>query len=817
MNKVAVPMKNHFNYFLTLIALSLISLRVPASMAKFYPAENGIIRGKVVEEVGALPIPFAGVALYDSAIEQALSTTQTDENGYFKFINLKPGSYKIKVSYVGFTNLLVNEILITEKDFDKNLGTLKLSAELGSLSEVVITAPKPVVEFGADVITYNVGSSILAEGSTATDVLKNVPMVQVDIDGNATISGKRSTRIFIDGKPSEYMTSNISDLLNVLPSDAIEKIEVMTNPPSKYSGDGEGILNIVMKKGFRVGFNGNFGVTAGLQGNSNANANASYKGKNYSFNGGTSYRKNIGKSNSESYRTNFFPDTTFYYNQFNDSRNLGNGGNIRLGFEWDITPKQNLRLSTNYNVSSNDNRSGNNFYYINEELKEVRLRNQQNLGDGNSNSLVFNADYNLQTDTSGGKLSMGITLNSNANRSYRTFNRTYAFPANLNPTLQQNSNEVGNDGITFNLDYDKPLFKKRDRLEFGLAYNYRKNDNDQLVENFNFSSQHYITDQKLTNTFFYNENILGAYTAYNYRKNGWGLKGGLRAELTNVNFDLSTGNSYQVDPYISLFPNLSLSRFFKKRYNFGATYSVRVNRPRENALNPQVNTADTLNISYGNPNLMPAYTHQMDFSFGAFGKSWSFTPRISYSRSSGVIERYRLVKKNGVSESTFENVGSNSSLSLMLNGNFRPTPKIVTNASFYIFQSNYISLLNSSLNRDGIGFRAVFGLSMQLPFKTAFESNVNYANTPNAQGRSKGSVNSSFAARKIFFKNKLTVRVSTNDPFGRKNNVNFNQGNNFTSESYGTNNTSNVMLSLSYRFSKIKTNKVVVPPPPKKN
>ncbi|MGF1926015.1 MAG: outer membrane beta-barrel protein, partial [Bacteroidia bacterium] len=590
-----------------------------------------------------------------------------------------------------------------------------LSSEASTLSEVVITAQKPVVEFGADVITYNVGSSILAEGSTATDILKNVPMVQVDIDGNATIAGKRSTRIFIDGKPSEYMTSNIADLLNVLPSDAIEKIEVMTNPPSKFSGDGEGILNIVMKKGFKVGFNGNVGVTAGLQGNTNSNANASYKGKNYSFNGGGAFRQNIGKSNSESYRTNFFPDTTFYNNQFNNNRNLGDGGNVRLGFDWDITPKQNLRLSTNYNVSSNDNRAGNDFYFINEELREVRLRNQLTLGEGSSNNFVFNTDYNLKLDTSGGTLTMGLTVNTNSNNSYRTFNRTYAFPSNLSPTLQQNSTETGNDGVTFNLDYDKPVFKKRDRIEFGIAYNYRKNDNDLLVENFNFPSQKYVTDKNLTNKFFYNENIFGAYTAYNYRKNGWGIKTGLRAELTNVNFDLSTGDGYNVDPYISLFPNFSLTHFFKKRYNLGATYSVRVNRPRENALNPQINNADSLNISYGNPNLTPAYTHQMDLSFGAFGKKWSFTPRISYSIASGVIERYRIVKPNGVSENTFENVGSNTALSLILNGNYRPTTKIVTNASLRLFQTTYSSLLNSAKNREDFGLTAVFGLSMQLP------------------------------------------------------------------------------------------------------
>lgn len=802
-------MKRLLPYFFALTLLSLFAFGAKA-------AEKGTIRGKVIEEVGALPIPYAVISLFEETAEQPLLTIQTDENGYFKFTNLKTGTYKVKASYVGFTNLFVNEIIITEKDFDKNLGNLKLSSEQSNLNEVVITAPKPLVEFGADVITYNVGSSILAEGSTATDVLKNVPMVQVDIDGNATISGKRSTRVFIDGKPSDYMTSNIADLLNVLPSDAIEKIEVMTNPPSKYSGDGEGILNIVMKKGFKVGFNGNLGVTAGIQGNKNTNANASYRGKNYNLNGSAAYRQNIGKGTSESYRTNFFPDTTFYYNQFNNNRSESDGGNFRVGLDWDITSKQNLRLSTNYNINNSNSISSNDFYYINEALTPTRLRNQHNLGDGNSNNFVFNADYNLQTDTSGGKLTMGVTLNTNSNTDIRSYNRAYAFPANLNPSLQQNDNEVSNRGLNFNLDYDKPVFNKRDQLEFGIAYNYRKNDNDLLVQNFNYQTEQFITNQNLTNKFFYNENILSGYASYNYRKNGWGLKGGLRGEYTDVNFDLSTGTSYHVSPYLSLFPNVSLNHFFKKRYNFGATYSVRINRPREFALNPQVNNADTLNISFGNPNLSPAYTHQMDFSFGAFGQKWSFTPRISYSTSRGVIERYRTVKKNGVSESTFDNVGTNNSFAVMLIGNFRPTNKISANGNFSVIQSKYSSKLNTALNRDGLSLRASLGFSMQLPYKTAFESNLNYANNINAQGRNKGSINSSFGARKSFFKNTLSARISTSDPFGRKNNNSFNQGTNFTSQSYSTNNSSNVTLSLNYRFTKVKMNKVVVPPPPAK-
>jgi len=778
--------------------------------------EKGNIRGKIVEEIGGLPIPSAVIAVYQDGSEQPLITSPSDENGYFNIKNLKSGSYKIKISFVGYAVLIVNDIIINDKDFDKNLGTLKLSADQNALQEVTISAQKPTVEFGADGITYNVGQSILAEGSTATDILKNVPMVEVDIDGNATIAGKKSTRIFIDGKPSDYMTSNISDLLNVLPSDAIEKVEVLTNPPAKYSGDGEGIINIVLKKGFKIGFNGNADITTGIQGNANTNANASYRSKTYSLNGSAAYRYNVNKNTNHSYRENFFPDTTFYYDQYGNNRNVSKGGNFRLGFDWTINPKQTLRLSTNYNTNKSNSNALNDLHYLNQALVENRLRNQLNLGHGQSENFVFNSDYSIQTDTSGGKLNIGLTLNGNNNKDFRQYNTSYIAAKPIKPSLQENNNKTGNRGINFNLDYDKPVFKKRDRIEMGVAYIYRKNENNLFVQNFDFTKQVFNINNKLSNQFFYNENILAGYVSYNYRKNGWSLKGGLRSELTDVKFDLSTGDDYNVKPYLSLFPNLSLNRFFRKRYNIGASYSIRINRPREQALNPQVNNVDTLNISYGNPDLHPSYTHQININFGVFGQKWSFTPRLSYATSNGVIERYRMVTlipgvNTARSETTYDNVGTNNSLSLNLIGNYRPTNKISTNANFGLTQNNYTSSLNSSLNRNGISIRGAIGFSMQLPRKTAFESNMNYMNNANAQGRNKGSVTSSFAVRKTVFNNRLNMRLTANDIFGNRSNTSFNEGTNFRLDSYSSNNTQNFILSLNYRFTKVAKTKV--PPP----
>ena len=780
--------------------------------AKSQTAEKGIIRGKVVEEIGGLPIPYAVVAVTAASAELPTATYQTDEAGAFTFRNLKDGIYKVRVSFVGFANYTINDIYISSQDFEKNIGTIKLAQSQNSLSEVVITGEKPLIETDGDMITYNVSSSIHAEGSSAVDILRDVPMVEVDIDGKPTISGMRSTRVFINGKPSDYMTSNIADLLNVLPSDAVEKIEVMTNPPARYSADGEGIINIVLRKDFKVGFNGGIGIAAGLQGNKAANTNASYKGKNYSVNGGGAIRSNKGKNYNENFRTNVFPDTTYYYNQYNDGESENGGANFRMGVDWDIDKKQNLKASSSFSSNQNEGLTNNDFYYLTADLTEKRLRRQLSSSDVKNNTFVINADYILRLDTAGNSLSMGLTYNTNTNHTFRNFDRQFVFPTNLSPSLQQNNNDIGNDGINFNIDYEKMLVKKRDRLEVGMARGIRENQNDLLVENYSFKKSVFDKNQKLSSDFNYNEKIYAAYASYNYRNRGWTVKGALRGEYTNVNFELSTAQNYVVDPYFSLFPSLSVSKYIKKKYSLGLSYGMRVNRPREQTLNPQVNNADTLNISYGNPNLTPSYTHQIGLNLGMYGKQWSFNPRITYSRAIGVIERYRFVSPDGVSESTYDNVGSNYYISYILIGNYRPTKKTSLNGNFTLIQSNYTSAINQSLNRAGFSVRSRVGLSLQVSKRSAAEGSLNYSNNLVAQGRNRSSISSSVGFRQNFLKNKLSTRITANDPFRGKHTYSANEGNNFSAESFSEHNTNNFTVNINYRFSRIKVDKVKVPP-----
>ncbi len=217
----------------------------------------GAISGKVIDQTHNETIPFANISYYLGADSLNRKDVQTNDNGIFSIKNLAFGSYTLRFSFIGFQTKTITKILLEESRFNVNLENIALLDDNKMLEEVVIEYKKPVIEMQDDKIVYNVDQSIFSEGSVATDILKNVPMVTVDIDGKASIAGKRNTRIFIDGKPSDFSASSIGDLLSILPSDALESVEVITDPSSKFDADGDGIINIVLKNGKKLGLSGN--------------------------------------------------------------------------------------------------------------------------------------------------------------------------------------------------------------------------------------------------------------------------------------------------------------------------------------------------------------------------------------------------------------------------------------------------------------------------------------------------------------------------------------------------------------------------------
>jgi hypothetical protein len=771
------------------------------------------ISGKLIDANTGEVVDFATVALYKIGSDNMAKGTSSNDGGTFNLYSVPYGSYVLKISFVGYEKQIIDHIDLSETRLVANMGIIKMKPVGNSLAEVVISDKKPQVEYTADQITYNVSESLQAEGSVATDILKNVPMVNVDINGHATIAGKRNTRIFIDGKPSDYMTANITDLLNILPSDAIDKIEVMTNPPVKYSADGEGIINIVLKKGYKVGLNGTLSITAGSLGNYNINSYASYRTKTLSLNGSYAFGESQNVGNSYSLRKNFFPDTLFYRNNYGGRDGNNFGHNFRTGANWDIDTTRNIRISSNFNFNNAGATSFTDYHYLNEVAFETNLNKQNNSSHNNSFNYVLDADYTWKISKNGEQLEASAMYSANSSGNNRFLARDYLDGNGLpivgkSPVEQTYDIDGANHGFEFKVDYDKPLGKPKNSISAGLSANMRTNNNDQEVNNYNFITNQYFTNTGLTNRFIFNANIYSAYASLNlHTANNWSFRIGGRSELTDMGFDLSSlTQKFNIKPYINIFPNLSASRMFKQKYTVGLSYSERIARPREFALNPQIETSDSTNISFGNPNLHPSYTRQLDLSFGMFQKMWSVYPRIGYSSTSAIIERLTTVSPNGVSQSTWDNLASSQYYTLSIYGNYRPSKKVTLNGGGTVGKVDYETTSINAVSRNGYSVNAKAGMTIDFPKRLAFEGNMSYYSNSSAQGRNSGSVSTSFGMRKIFMKNKLKFRIMAVNPFNQTNAITYAEGINFTRESYSSTRTRNFSMTVSYNFTKVGRN-----------
>ncbi len=760
---------------------------------------TGQITGKVVESGPGTAVDFAVVTLTSASGLQKNSMTQN--GGKFAFPGLPPGIYHVRVSFIGYITDSIRNIRLGPSAAIPPL-TIALRQNSQRLNEVTISETGPLVSYEADRLTYHADQSLLSEGSVATDLLKNVPMVDVDPDGKPTIAGKRNTRIFINGKPSDFTSEGITDLLNVLPSDAVMKIEVISSPPAKYSADGDGIINIELKKDFKLGLTGSLAGTGNTRGNYNGSGFLNYRAGGLKLTGNAAIRRNIRQSNGSSFRETFTPDTTYFILQSNTSRGQTLGRNLRTSLDWDLTPLQNLRISVNLNGNSSGSTSTAGYEYTNETREPQRMRNQYNDRSGNSGNQVLDAEYTLRlARNKEEKLTFGLNYADNSVKGERSSNRSFYFPdGSPDPagrSLQHHENARDKRVMDISLDYDKPFRKEGSSLEGGLRLSHKLADNGQSETLYDFAGSSYLPEPEPQNRFRFTETLYAGYASIRTRiGKTLSVRGGLRAEFT----DLTIPGPDRSRPYLSLFPTLAVSRYFKKKYHAGLTYGMRINRPGESVLDPHMDNSDPVNISFGNPNLRPSVTHQADLSFGTFGEKWSVSPRLGFAETRDIIERVRTVGSDGVSRTTYENMSGSRLYSFHLSGNFRPGRKIRTTGGLTLSQRSYDTENKNLLKRNGISFRSNLGVSLQLPGRLAFESDLRYHSTTSAQGRNRGSVNTRFSGKKSILNNRLNIRLSATDPFYRQHTEETSEGTNFRLRRSSVASTGNFSLSLSYRF-----------------
>jgi len=769
---------------------------------------TGSVRGRIVDLNSNETLPFVNIVLTQLPDSSLTTSIQTDGKGVFIIEKLPLSSYSVRISFMGYQTKVIRGIVLTSEKRVIDLSDISLSADNKMLNEVVIDYKRPAVEMLDDKLIYNVDQSVSSEGSVASDILRNVPMVSVDIDGKATIAGRRNTRIFIDGKPSDFSSNSIGDLLSVLPSDALESIEVITDPSSKFDADGDGIINLVMKKGRKVGLSGNLSAKAGTLGNYNAGAFlSSGKKETFSFNASVGYNHTPRRSDAFSSRRNTLTDTVFYNNQTNASQIVRDGMNGRFSGTYKPDPLQVLKFSLRGGFNSGQTSSLASNLYLDEGFSEKRLRQQNNNTGNNSHDYVLDADYDL-TGKHKEHYSFGLNFNRNSQDDNRDFSRLLfkpiGSPAGIGPDMQLSDNESSGKNLQLSADFEKTFDFMKLRIETGTKFNLNNSDNEQLVREFDYGTMDYQINPILTNSFDFRQRIYAGYLTMRLSVEKWNFRLGSRAELTRMTFKQENEADMDLEPYINLFPSLAVSRTFSGNYRIGVTYNRRVTRPRYNVLNPIVDDSDPQNIKFGNIGLKPSFTDQYELSFTMFGDGWSVSPRMSYAESYKIIERIKtVINGSGDTETTFKNLGSSHSLNFNTYASYQVDKAKSFNGGITVSKTKYHSTTNSNARRNGIGIRANIGTNYSFNKSTAMELNLNYLRNAAAQGSTNGSVQTQFGLKRSFLKNAMSAHISIIDPFGQRNINSINEGANFYQESFSVQRTRNFMAGLSYRFTKI--------------
>lgn len=649
----------NINVVRTFICVFIISLGLKAAAQA---QSGGTVTGKLVDVSSNQPLSFATVSLINKADNQPKSM-QTDMDGKFTFAGVGNGTYLLQAKYVGYLTLNRDTIHISPKKQAVNLGAIKLSPSKGVLKEVTVTAQRSQIQLGVDKKSFSVDQSLVSQGGSATDLLANVPSVQVDADGNVSLRGSSNVRILINGKPSA-LTGDLADILQSIPASSIQTIEVITNPSSKYDAEGQsGIINIVLKENAQRGFTGSASATAGTHNTYNANLNLAYQNKKVNVYTNLSYRRADRIGNGYSNKNTIFTnghDTL--QNQTQDQKFSFRGENIRSGIDYNIDPKTTISFSNNINIRNRTRyQDGATNILGDNNLTQQVLQN--NTSPGSGHNYDFNLDFDKKFKKKGEELTADVGYSTGNENNYDYLNTGYT---NYSPdtaySFLQNNHTINHEhNWNLQLDYTLPL--KNGNIDMGYRSTFNTNNNNYMVDTADAISP-FSADLAQTNDFLYKEVVHAVYTDFQHTFGKFSIQAGLRLEDAHINTSLtdSAKKTPYHDYYWRLYPSLFLTEKLSDDQTLQLSYSRRVSRPRDREISPFLNTSDPLNYTEGNPALLPEDTHSFELSYIDYYKSLTLTSSLYYRLTNDNIQQIRTfyMDNPNISLTDFENVKSAS-------------------------------------------------------------------------------------------------------------------------------------------------------------
>jgi outer membrane receptor protein involved in Fe transport len=734
------------------------------------------ITGKIFDAYTNQPLEYATVILKNTET-QKISGGITDEKGMFD-IKTPKGTYEISAEYISFKSKKYPRQNIT-KNLD--LGTIKLSEDTASLNEVVIIAEKTTVDIRLDKKIFNIGKDLSIRGGNASDVLGNVPSVQVDVEGTVSLRGNENVTILIDGRPSALVGMNGAEALRQIPAEAIEKIEVITSPSARYDAEGTaGILNIILRKNKLTGFNGSLQLDLGIPERVGTAFNANWRTKKWNLFTNTGFRYNTTPGSSFSDVDYLQPSATNA--KVIEKRKFGRLGRslfTSFGAEYYLTKNSSIIGNIVLNSGNDDDVNTNDIerFNVSGGINEATFRKENESEE--EKRIQYTLDYVNNFNDEGEKLSINLQYSTEVEDALNNITEVDTQVNVLNDLEQVIENQNENRGL-LQIDYVYPVGEDI-QYEAGYRGNYRAIFNSfYLAERQDFESNGpLVPDVDLNNSFNYKEYVNAAYFQYGQKFSKISLLAGLRYEYTSIEIAQQTITTKDKRTYGNLFPTVNLGFEFKDGENITLGYNRRIRRPRGRSLNPFPSRSSESNLYSGNVDLNPVITDAVDLGYLKRWDKFTLSTAVYYNRSEDNWERIQEntgeITDNGdpvtnrfpINLSTEERVGVEFTL------NFRPFKAWNINSDFNLFKvtsdGDYTNLTtNATQNFDfeNTAFFIRLNQKITLPAKIDLQINTNYRGPrQNVQTKSKGVFSMNLAASKDLFNERASLSLNFSDVF----------------------------------------------------
>lgn len=617
----------------------------------------GRLYGKIVDAQSGKALEFASVQLLQNKMdtvskqrkETVIGGMLTKANGDFSIENVPVfGQMKLKVTAIGYKEIVSNvsfeikpggDMSAMLGALDKDLGNIKLEIEEKMMENVTVTAAKPGLTLGIDRKIFNVDKNIVSAGGTAVDIMRNIPSLSVDIDGNVTMRNN-TPQLFVDGRPTNLT-------LDQIPSDAIQSVEMITNPSAKFdaSGGTAGILNVVLKKEKKVGYNGN--VRANIDSRARVGVggdiNLRQQKVNLFASGMYNQRKSIGTGHTE--RENYYSTPQVNQYQTDRSTSLGAFGFGRAGLDYFISNRNTLSASVNmargqFKPYSNSGILYDSLFPTPTQSYQDRSSNSKS----NFRNLGATLSFKHNFPKAGREWTADVTYNKGKNDNTNIIRTDYYDkPAGSLESVykQQQLINGDNSNVVIQTDFVNPITDKS-KFEVGLRAQLRKNSSSNSFY-YADADDKWIFQPSSQVNYKSDDQVYAAYASYSNQIRNFGYQLGLRAESSNYNGELlGTGQIFKIDFPISLFPSVFLSQKLGETSSIQVNYTRRINRPNFWQLTPFTDSSDRLNPSKGNPALKPEFTNSFELSYEkSFRNRGNFLASIYYKNTTDLITRFQ--------------------------------------------------------------------------------------------------------------------------------------------------------------------------------